>query len=82
MTDLGSLNWFLGMSFVSRESSIEVNQTKYIEKVLDRFNMLDCQPKNIPCDPSMANMSNVESCAVWSKVGLSPRLTHCYAFKR
>ena len=61
MTDLGSLNWFLGMSFVSKEGSIEMNQTRYIEKVLDRFNMSDCQPKNIPCDPSMMNTSSVES---------------------
>jgi len=61
MTDLGKLNWFLGMSFVSGKDNIEVNQTKYVEKILDRFNMSDCYARNIPCDPSIVNTSTVES---------------------
>nr|XP_027239597.1 uncharacterized protein LOC113830591 [Penaeus vannamei] len=61
MTDLGKLNWFLGMSFVSGKDNIEVNQTKYVEKILDSFNMSDCYARNIPCDPSIVNTSTVES---------------------
>jgi len=61
MTDLGKLNWFLGMSFVSGKDNIKVSQTKYVEKILDRFNMSDCYARNIPCDPSIVNTSTVES---------------------
>ena len=37
MTDLGILKWFLGIGFTVTENSIEMNQSKYIHKVLERF---------------------------------------------
>ena len=50
MKDLGPLSWFLGIEFKCQEGSIEMNQTKYLESVLKRFNMSECKPKTIPCD--------------------------------
>ncbi|XP_042892363.1 secreted RxLR effector protein 161-like [Penaeus japonicus] len=55
MTDLGKLKWFLGMPFVTGKDYIEVNQTKYLEKILDRFRMSDCHARNTPYDPSIVN---------------------------
>ena len=61
MTDLGKLKWFLGISFNVTPNCIEMNQSKYIEKILDRFNMTDCYVKKTPCDPSFVNISSVLS---------------------
>ncbi|XP_042858896.1 secreted RxLR effector protein 161-like [Penaeus japonicus] len=41
--------------------NIEGNQTKYLEKILDRFKMSDCHVRNTPCDPSIVTTSAVES---------------------
>lgn len=38
-----------------------MNQTRYIEKVLQRFNMTDCCIKKVPCDLSFVNTSSIES---------------------
>jgi len=51
MKDLGVLSWFLGIKFVCSENSIVMNQSKYVENMLHRFNMSDCKPKSTPCDP-------------------------------
>ena len=61
MTDLGLLTWFIGMQFIRSESSIEINQTLYVEKILKRFEMSDCHPCKIPIDPSFVNLSTVDS---------------------
>ena len=50
MKDLGKLSWFLGIEFKLKDYSIEMNQSKNIQKMLDRFNMTECHPKPIPCD--------------------------------
>ena len=53
MKDMGQLAWFLGIEFKcngDHGDSIEMNQTKYLEKLLRRFNMADCKPKVTPCD--------------------------------
>ena len=61
MTDLGQLHWFIGMQFIRSENSIEINQSLYIEKVLKRFNMTDCTPRKLPCDPNFANTTSIDS---------------------
>lgn len=50
MKDLGPISWFLGIEFVTKDESIEMNQSKFIDKILSRFNMSDCHPKSLPCD--------------------------------
>ena len=38
-----------------------MNQSRYIQKILERFGMTDCHPVKTPCDISFTNTSRVES---------------------
>lgn len=49
MKDLGELSWFLGTQFKCDETTIEMSQSQYIDKVLSKFEMSDCMPKSTPC---------------------------------
>ena len=42
MTGLGSVSHYLGLSVERRSGQIILNQTIYLKKVLERFNMEDC----------------------------------------
>lgn len=53
MKDLGKLSYFLGIDFVCKDDSIEMNQTKYIEKMLLKFAMQDAKPRSTPCEVSV-----------------------------
>lgn len=61
MKDLGHLNWFLGIEFHVTDGYIKMSQTKYLEKILDRFNMRECHPKSSPCDISMIQTKTGDS---------------------
>ncbi|GJU97327.1 ribonuclease H-like domain-containing protein [Tanacetum coccineum] len=50
MTDLGSLNYFLGISATHSGSSMFLTQYKYASKVLERVHMLHCNPCRTPID--------------------------------
>ena len=49
MKDLGKLKWFLGTEFGRNENGIQMNQTRYIQKILSKFKLSDCKPKPSPC---------------------------------
>ena len=51
--DLGPLKWFLGIQFDIADGIISMNQSLYIQNILDRFKMSDCAPRSIPCEPSV-----------------------------
>jgi len=61
MKDLGQLKWFLGINFYFADNSIQMNQSKYINKLLDKFKMSDCNTKLIPCDLSVKDVIEAES---------------------
>lgn len=61
MKDLGCMSYFLGIDFSFENDSINMNQARCIDKVLDRFNMTECKPKIIPCDPSIVKLSANDS---------------------
>ena len=42
------LSWFLGMNVTVNETSITVNQEKYIENLLKKFGMSDCKALSTP----------------------------------
>jgi hypothetical protein len=71
MKDLGQLSWFLGIEFKFEDACIKMNQTKYLEAILLRFKMTDCNPKSIPCDINV-NKNNTDS--IDSKDLVDPKL--------
>lgn len=50
MKDLGKLKHFLGIDFDQSKGTVRVNQKRYILRILERFNMLDCKPRSTPCE--------------------------------
>ena len=48
MDGRGDLNWFLGMQILRSQDKITVDQKKYIETVLQQFNMSDCKAVATP----------------------------------
>ncbi|PIL29730.1 hypothetical protein GSI_08169 [Ganoderma sinense ZZ0214-1] len=50
MTDLGAVERFLGLCFRRDRSQrvIDIDQEEYIQSVLERFQMADCNPSNTP----------------------------------
>ncbi|GKB58366.1 ribonuclease H-like domain-containing protein [Tanacetum coccineum] len=50
MTDLGSLNYFLGIYVTRYASRMFLSQQKYATEVLNRAGMLNCKPCHTPVD--------------------------------
>ena len=40
---------------------IEMNQMKYIDRVLSRFNMQNCKPRSTPCKMNSSKVSEESS---------------------
>ena len=53
MKDLGILNNFLGIEFKVKEDEIEMKQTKYLKKILERFDMENCKTRSTPCEQKL-----------------------------
>ncbi|GJR69197.1 ribonuclease H-like domain-containing protein [Tanacetum coccineum] len=50
MTDLGSLNYFLGISVTRDSSGMFLSQKKYAVEILERAGMVHCNPSRTPFD--------------------------------
>ncbi|GJR80443.1 ribonuclease H-like domain-containing protein [Tanacetum coccineum] len=50
MTDLGSLNYFLGISVARDSSGMFLSQKKYAVEILERAGMVNCNPNRTPVD--------------------------------
>ena len=59
--DLGSLAWFLGIEFKLSKYVISMNQSLYINNILQRFNETNSAPRNLPCDPSVYDLLEEKS---------------------
>ena len=44
-SDVGKLSWFLGIQFECKNSTIKMNQSRYIDKILSKLGMAGC-PNN------------------------------------
>ncbi|GJZ70308.1 ribonuclease H-like domain-containing protein [Tanacetum coccineum] len=50
MTDLGSLNYFLGISVTRDSSGLFLSQKKYVVEILEKAHMVNCNPSRTPVD--------------------------------
>jgi len=50
MSDLGLMHYFLGIEVVQSGKGIFISQKKYIKEILERFQMMDCNPVNTPVE--------------------------------
>ncbi|GJR05334.1 putative ribonuclease H-like domain-containing protein [Tanacetum coccineum] len=50
MTDLGTLNYFLGISVVRHSTGLFLSQQKYALQLLERAHMVNCNPSRTPVD--------------------------------
>ncbi|GJS28609.1 ribonuclease H-like domain-containing protein [Tanacetum coccineum] len=50
MTDLGALNYFLGISAVRHSTGLFLSQRKYAIQLLERAYMVNCNPSRTPVD--------------------------------
>ena len=50
MKDMGKLSYFLGIEFEQGDGYVKMNQKKYIEKILEKYDMIDCKPRTTPSE--------------------------------
>ena len=50
MKDLGKLSYFLGIDFKQEERLVKMNQKRYLLKLLDKFEMINCKPRSTPSE--------------------------------
>ena len=48
MSDLGELNYFLGLQISRLHDGLFISQEKYALDLLEKFNMLECKPAPTP----------------------------------
>jgi hypothetical protein len=48
MKDIGSLNYFLGISVTRHKGGLFLSQRKYAEEIIDRAGMVSCKPSQTP----------------------------------
>ena len=60
MKDLGPVSSFLGMNFVQTCDTIEVDQSKYLSKILVKFGMEQSKPRSTPCEMKPSAFSDTE----------------------
>ena len=61
MDDRGTLHWFLGMQILRSENMITIDQERYIESVLEQFNMSDCKPMATPGEVNVKLVNSFSS---------------------
>lgn len=53
MKDLGKLKYFLGIDFSQIQGQVTMSQTRYVNKILERFGMQDCKARETPCEAKL-----------------------------
>ncbi|GKE25256.1 ribonuclease H-like domain-containing protein, partial [Tanacetum coccineum] len=67
MTDLGALNYFLGISITRDTTGIFLSQNKYAMDILERAHALNCNPTRTPVD-TKSKLGPEGILALWSLV--------------
>jgi hypothetical protein len=61
MKDLGELNTIIGINVTKNNEGISLNQEKYIDAIIDRFNMRNAYDAYVPMHSSIKFTSDMES---------------------
>ena len=63
MKDLGVAEFCVGLHITRDRSNgtIYIDQSKYIEELLEKFNMTDCKPVDTPCDSNQRLTKDMQS---------------------
>ena len=73
MTDLGKLSWFLGIQFECKNTTIKMDQSRYIKQILSKFYMRDCKLHSIPCEMDINKISDevdlIDNKLYWEIIG-------------
>ncbi|GJT18824.1 ribonuclease H-like domain-containing protein [Tanacetum coccineum] len=79
MTDLGSLNYFLGIFAQRSASGLFLSQSKFAEEILERAHMKNCNPCQTPVDTESKLGSDGDPVCLYMH---DPRDQHFTALKR
>lgn len=60
MTDMGKLTYYLGIEVEQGDGYIELKQTGYAKKILEKAGMAECNPTKFPMDPKEHLTKNEE----------------------
>ena len=52
MKEIGQLSHFLGIHFDFENNTVKMHQSRYIKRLINRFNMTDCNQKPVTCHAS------------------------------
>ena len=50
MKDMGKLSYFLGIDFEQKNNCVKINQKRYVQKILEKFDMINCKPRSTPSE--------------------------------
>lgn len=64
MKDLGKLTYFLGIDFDQSVGCVKMSEKKYIERILERFDMKNCKARETPCKQKLNYADNAEMCDI------------------
>ena len=61
MKDLGNITNFLGIQFNQLQGNIEMSQCQYVESILLKFGMSNCNPRYTPCELNPSSVVHSDS---------------------
>ena len=61
MSMMGELKFFLGFEIKKLRGGTFISQTKYIQDMLKRFNMVDAKEKKTPIDTNQCKLNAIRS---------------------
>ncbi|KAK3741133.1 hypothetical protein RRG08_042500 [Elysia crispata] len=53
MKDMEQLSYFLGIDFEQGQDFVRMHQQRYIQNLLEKFEMSDCKPRVTPCEQKL-----------------------------
>ena len=61
MTDLGAISYFLGIQFECQPDCIKMTQSRYIQKLLEKYQMNECKPRDTPGEQKTSDTTDLLS---------------------